>query len=138
MRLTFVILFFAATGCGGSGEEAAGPADPASPEGAFERFQAAMNSGDGKALLDCVLAEDQDNTVAGYGAVVAAFAGTGAALPILKRHGASMDEGWGSKGKMVAKVVDKGALPVRCTFDLKRCGAMWCLAGPKFIWELLK
>jgi hypothetical protein len=27
---------------------------------------------------------------------------------------------------------------VRCTFDLKRCGAMWCLAGPKFIWELLK
>jgi hypothetical protein len=27
---------------------------------------------------------------------------------------------------------------VRCTFDLKRCGDTWCLAGPKVIWELLK
>ncbi|MHC4223253.1 MAG: hypothetical protein ACYSUN_04620 [Planctomycetota bacterium] len=199
MRLTLVILLFAAMGCGGSGDGAAAPADPTSPQGAFERFQAAVSSGEGSALLECVLAEDRDNTIAGYGAVVAAFAGTGAALPILKKHGASLDEGWGSKGMIVAKVADKasllteligvvkdrrlvsawidsyGGIPdevndgmlmpvswkiqkatqvgdgaqiraftvyrkqaVRCTFDLKRCGDTWCLAGPKVIWELLK
>ena len=110
MRLLLVLLIFAAMGCGDSAEQAAAPADPTSPEGAFERFGAAVTAGDGKALLECVLPEDQDSTVAGYAAVVAAFAGTGAALPILKKHGASLDEGWGAKGKLVAKVSDKGAL----------------------------
>jgi hypothetical protein len=101
-------------GCGGGDDSATTAVDPTSPEGAFGRFNAAANAGDGAALLKCIHPEELDETIAGYAAMATAFSDkrvVAAKLnPLLKSHGVVFTRGWAARGALVEPVKDKGAL----------------------------